>query len=183
MREGKVWMKSKRRALGIGLIVALALAGSLLAAAIVLGKKQRVVVNDPRGDGGGFVQRDRPGVCDIIQATSELARKGHLRHTVTVRGRISLSETAPPVIITKHRVRGSIGLASKVLSPGEPQVWSHLRNNRRTIVYFTKRSVIADAVGRRDKYFWLADQCTIHDDRAPDNGSAAQPLHHRHRHR
>ncbi len=176
-------MKSKRRALGIGLIAAVAVAGSLFAAAAVFGKKQREVVNDRRGDGGGFVQHDRPGVCDIVQATSELAQKGHLRHTVTVRGRISLSETAPPVIITRRRVRGSIGLASFVLSPGEPGVWSHLRNNGRTVVYFTKRSVIANAVGRSDKYFWIADQCTIHDDRAPNNRSATQQLRNRHRHR
>ena len=175
-------MKSKRRALGIGLIAIVALAGSLLAAAAVLGKKQRVVVNDTRGDGGGFVQHDRPGVCDIIQATSELAKRGHLRHTVTVRGRITLSENAPPVIITKQRVHGSIGLAQFVLSPGEPKVWTHLRNNRRTVVYFTKRSVIENAVGRADKYFWIADQCTIHDDRAPNNRSATQPLRHRRHH-
>ena len=176
-------MKSKRRALGIGLIAILALAGSLFVAAAVLGKQQRVIVNDRRGDGGGFVQHDRPGVCDIVQATSELAKGKHLRHTVTVRGRMTLSLDAPPVIITKHRVHGSIGLASFVLSPGEPKVWSHLRNNRRTVVYFTKRSVIANAVGRGDKYFWVADQCTIHDDRAPNNGSATQPLKHSHRHR
>jgi hypothetical protein len=167
-------MKSKRRALGIGLIALVVLAGSTLAAAAVVGKKQRVVINDPRGDGGGFIQHDRPGVCDIIQATSERAKGGNLRHTVTVRGRINLSETAPPVIITKNRVRDTIGLAAKVLSPGEPKVWSHLRNNRRTVVYFTKRSVIKEAVGRKDKYFWIADQCTIHDDRAPNNRSATQ---------
>jgi hypothetical protein len=175
-------MKSKRRALGIGLIALVVLAGSTFAAAAVVGKKQRVVINDRRGDGGGFIQHDRPGVCDIIQATSERAKNGRLRHSVTVRGPINLSETAPPVIITKNRVRGPIGLAAKVLSPGEPKVWSHLRNNRRTVVYFTERSVIKNAVGRRDEYFWVADQCTIHDDRAPNNRSATQPFKRRHRH-
>ncbi len=174
-------IKSKRRALGVGLIAILAVLGSLALATSVIGK--RIVVNDKRGDGGAFEPHKRPGACDVVQATSELAKKGHLRHTVTTRGKMRLGLNAAPVIITDHRVHGSIGLASFVLSPGEPKVWSHLRNHRRTIVYFVKRSVIANAVGRHDKYFWVVDQCTIHDDRAPNRGSAKQRLRNRrHRH-
>jgi hypothetical protein len=175
-------MKSKRQALGVGLITALALVGGLAVATNVIGKKQqRTVINDKAGDGGGFVPRKRPGFCDIVQATSELAEEGRLRHTVTTRGRVRRKYNAPPVVITRQRVRGSIGLASFVLSPGEPKVWSHLRNHRRTIVYFVKREVIRNAVDRRDKYFWVADQCQLHDDKAPDRGSATQPLKNRHR--
>ncbi|HEY7151929.1 MAG TPA: hypothetical protein VH391_09625 [Solirubrobacterales bacterium] len=175
--------KSKRRPLAIGLIVALALLGSLLVATQVLGRGDRTVVKDKRGDGGAFVPRTRPKVCDIVRATSELAKQGHLRHAVTVRGKINLHENAPPVIITNHRVHGPIGLASFILAPGEPKVYSHLRDHRRTVVYFVKRSLIANAVGRHDKYFWVADQCPIHDDRAPNHRSAVQPLHGRHHQR
>jgi hypothetical protein len=164
-------------------MAALVLFASLFAAPGVLGRGQRVVVPDPRGDGGGFAPHKRPGVCDIVEATSELAKKGHLRHTVTTRGRMNLTLNAPPVVITKRRVHGRIGLASYILTPGDPQVWSHLRNHRRTIVYFVKRRVIREAVGRTDKYFWVADQCPIHDDRAPNRSSAVQRLRNRHHHR
>jgi hypothetical protein len=174
--------KSKRRPLAIGLIAVLVVLGSLFVATQSIGRGQRTVVHDKRGDGGAFVPRTRPGVCDIVKATSELAPEGHLRHAVTTRGKIDLHENAPPVIITNHRVHGPIGLASFILSPGEPKVYSHLRDHRRTVVYFVKRQVIRNAVGRRDKYFWVADQCPIHDDRAPNNGSAVQPLHRAHRH-
>jgi hypothetical protein len=173
---------STRRALATGLVAALALLAVLAAAATVIGKS-RTVVHDKRGDGGGFEPRKRLGACDVLRATSELARNGRLRHTVTTRGKMRLDLTAAPVIITKRRARHAIGLASYVLSPGEPRVWSHLRNHRRTIVYFVKRSVIANAVGRRDRYFWVVDQCTIHGDRVPDRGSVKQRLRTRPRHR
>jgi len=174
--------KSKRRPLAIGLIVVLAVLGSLLVATQVIGRGQRTVVVDKRGDGGAFEPRSRPKVCDIVKATSELAKQGHLRHAVTTRGKIDLRENAPPVIITDHPIHGPIGLASFILSPGEPKVYAHLRDRRRTVVYFVKRRVIANAVGRRDKYFWVADQCPIHDDRAPNHRSAVQPLHSTHHH-
>ena len=175
--------KLKRRAPAVALIAILALLGSLAVATDVLGKHSRKVIRDPRGDGGAFVPHTQPRVCDVVQATSELAKEGHLRHTVTVRGPITPSLNAPPVIITRQRVHDSIGLASFILSPGEPDVYSRLKNHRRTIVYFVKRSVIADAVGRHDRYFWVVDQCTLHDDRVPDSGSIKQRLrryrHHR----
>jgi hypothetical protein len=158
-------------------VVLLALVAGLLLTSTVIGKSKRTIVHDPRGDGGAFMPHTHPRVCDVIEATSELAKEGHLRHTVTVRGRINLGLNAPPVIITNHRLHGSnIGLASFILSPGEPNVWSHLRNHRHTVVYFVKRSVIAHAVDRRDKYFWVVDQCPIHSDRAPNHGSPAQAL-------
>ena len=178
--------KSKRRPLAIGLIAVFVVLASLLVATQVIGRGQRTVVHDKRGDGGAFEPRTRPKVCDIVKATSELAKEGHLRHAVTVRGKINLSENAPPVIITRNRIHGPIGLASFILAPGEDKVYSHLRDHRKTVVYFVKRGVIANAVGRRDKYFWVADQCPIHDDRAPNHRSAVQPLHrvhHHHRHR
>jgi hypothetical protein len=179
---GRGVTKSKRRPLAIGLIACLALLGSLLLVTQVIGKGQRTVVKDKRGDGGAFVPRTRPKVCDIVKATSEFAKEGHFRHAVTTRGKIDLSNNAPPVIITRNRVHGSIGLASFILAPGEPKVYSHVRDHRKTVVYFVKRKVIENAVGRHDKYFWVADQCPIHDDRAPNNRSAVQPLHRHHHH-
>ncbi len=180
---GKVGMRCARRAPWVGLIAALILLASLFAAPGVLGRGQRVIVPDPRGDGGSFAPHKRPGACDIVKATSELAKQGHLRHTVTTRGRTGEILNAPPVVITKHRVHGSIGLPAFILWPGDPAVWSHLRNHRKTVVYFVKRRVIKQAVGRSDKYFWVADQCPIHDDRAPNRGSAVQRLRSGHRHR
>lgn len=177
-------LKSKRRALAIGLTAILALAGSLMIASGVIGKSKRTVVHDRRGDGGAFEPHTRPAACDILKATSKLvAKRGRLRHAVTTRGKQTLSLTAPPVVITRHRVRGSIGLAALVLSPGEAGVRAHLRNHRKTVVYQVKRRVVADAVQRRDKYFWVVDQCTIHRDKAPNHGSAVQSLRrHGHRH-
>jgi hypothetical protein len=172
--------KPRRRAPGIALVAVVALLASLAVATMVIGKSSRRVVLDPRGDGGAFTPHTHPKVCDVVKATSELAKHGHLRHSVTVRGRIDPSTNAPPVVITDHRVSGStIGLASFILSPGEPSVWSHLRHHHKTIVYFTKRKVIKDAVNRRDKYFWIVDQCPIRDDRAPNNHSATQRLRNR----
>jgi len=83
--------KSKRRPLAIGLIAVFVVLASLLVATQVIGHGQRTVVHDKRGDGGAFEPRTRPKVCDIVKATSELAKEGHLRHAVTVRGKITLS--------------------------------------------------------------------------------------------
>jgi hypothetical protein len=180
-------MRSIRRGPTLGLTAIVALLGIAALATPVIGKPRTTVVHDPKGDGGAFEPGTRPGYCDVVEATSKLAKRGRLRQTVTTRGPLNLGLNAPPVIITRHRVHGAIGLADYVLSPGETGVRTHLRDHRRTVVYYIKRSVIANAVDRDDKYFWVVDQCTIHDDRAPNNGSASQPLrphhHHHHHHR
>ena len=87
-------------------------------AGVVFGKPKLTVVTDRRGDGGGANQS--PGYCDIIRATSKLAKHGRVRHTVTMVGPVGATFNAPAVYITKHRVRGSIGLVPLVLVPGQP---------------------------------------------------------------
>ncbi len=181
-------MKPKRRPLGVALIAILALAGSLAVATNVLGKRTLTVIEDPKGDGGAVVPGTHPGFCNVIKATSKLARKRRVRHTVTVRGRLSGSpDTTPGVFIKKRWTPGAIGLPDFILLPGEPGVRSHRTNHGRTIVYYVKRRRIADAVDHRRKYYWVVDQCNIPDDRAPNHGSPSQTLknsrhHGRHHH-
>jgi hypothetical protein len=180
---GEPRMKSKRRrALGIGLLATVTLLVSLFVAPQVIGKAKRTIIHDRFGDGGALNPGSKPGFCDVVKATSKLARNGRVRHTVTTGGPLTLNLNAPPVVIKRHRVESTIGLADFILFPGEPGVRAHLKNHRRTVVYYVKRSVIADAVGNHKRYFWVVDQCNIHDDRAPDRGSPSQPLKHHHRH-
>ena len=171
--------------LGVGLLAVLIVLASLAMAGVVFGKPKLTVVTDRRGDGGGTNQS--PGYCDIIRATSKLAKHGRVRHTVTMAGPVGATFNAPAVYITKHRVQGSIGLVPLVLVPGQSGVSAKLSSDRRTVVYYLKRRTVKDAVKRSDKYFWLADQvnCQPHDDTAPNHGSMSQslrPRHHRHHH-
>jgi hypothetical protein len=170
--------------LGVGLVAVLIVLGSLAMAAGVLGKPRPTIIKDPRGDGGGVQGHDHPGFCDVLQASSKLAKRGRVRHTVTTRGPIPDRFSAPPVLIKAHWVRDQIGLYRFLLSPGEPGVKTHFTNGRRTVVYFAKRRTIKAAVKRGDKYYWVVDQCPFHDDRAPDRGAPSQVLerHHHHRH-
>ncbi len=168
--------------LGVGLLTVLVVLASLTMAGIVFGKPKLTVVTDRRGDGGGTNQS--LGRCDIIRATSKLAKHGRVRHTVTMVGPVGATFNAPAVFITKHRVRGSIGLNPLVLVPGQRGVRTHFSGDRRTVVYYLKRRTVKNAVHRSDKYFWLADQvnCQPHDDMAPNHGSVSQslkPRHHR----
>ncbi|MGH2926041.1 MAG: hypothetical protein ACRDK1_08735 [Solirubrobacterales bacterium] len=158
-------------------------------AGVVLGKPKLTIVVDRAGDGGstGGGSNSSPPFCDILRSTSKLAKHGRVRHTVTAAGPVGATFNAPAVLITKHRIQGSIGLVPLVLVPGQQGVNAHFANGRRKVVYYVKRRAVKQAVGRSDKYFWAADQsnCPIHDDMAPNHGSASQTLkgrsHHRHR--
>jgi hypothetical protein len=180
--KGKASIAPPWGRLGVGSLVVLIVLASLTMAGIVLGKPKLKVVTDNRGDGGGGNQS--PGYCDVIRATSKLAKHGRVRHTVTMSGPVGATFNAPAVYITKHRVRGSIGLVPLVLVPGQSGISTKFSGDRRTVVYYLKRRAIKDAVKRSDKYFWLADQvnCQPADDVAPNHGSVSQslkPRHHR----
>lgn len=170
--------------LGVGLLIVLIVLASLAMAGIVLGKPKLTVVTDRRGDAGRANQG--LGRCDIIRATSKLAKEGRVRHTVTLAGAVGATFNAPPVFITKHRVVGSrIGPNPLVLVPGQPGVRVKFSEDRRTVVYYLKRRTIKHAIKRSDKYFWLTDQvnCQPPTDSAPNHGSVSQslkPRHHRH---
>jgi hypothetical protein len=182
-------MNLKRGTLGLASVAILVMIGSLVVATYVTANPRVTRVTDQRGDGGAIDSgTDRsPGFCDIVKTTSKLAKRGRVRHTVTTVGPIKPTFNAPPVLITKHRIRGSIGLVPLVLVPGVEGVRTHFKNDHRTVIYYLKRRQIKRAVGRSDKYFWVADQsnCPIHDDMAPNHGSAVQKLkprrHHHHR--
>src|SRR5262245_50062957 len=126
-------MNPKRGTLGLALIAVLVMLGSLAVATYVAAKPRVTRVIDPRGDGGALDSSNRrpPGFCDILKATSKLAKGGRVRHTVTTAGPINPTFNAPPVLITKHRVRGSIGLVPLVLVPGVSGVRTHFKNDRR----------------------------------------------------
>ena len=184
--KGKASIAPRWGRLGVGLLAVLVVLASLTMAGIVLGKPKLTVVTDRRGDGGslGSGTDQSPGYCDIIRATSKLAKHGRVRHTVTMAGPVGATFNASPVFITKHRVEGSIGQVPLVLVPGQRGVRTKFSGDRRTVVYYLKRRTVKDAVKRSDKYFWLADQtnCGVHDDMAPNHGSVSQslkPRHHR----
>ena len=168
--------------LGVGLLAVLIVLASLAMAGVVFGKPKLTVVTDRRGDGGGANQS--PGYCDIIRATSKLAKHGRRRHTVTRSARVGATFNAPAVYITKHRVR-----ARSDWSAGA-RPWP-VRGQRQVFKRSTYGCLLPQATDRQgrgqalDKYFWLADQvnCKPHDDTAPNHGSVSQslkPRHHRH---
>jgi hypothetical protein len=185
--KGKASIGPSWGKVGIGLALVLVVLASLALAGIVLGKAKLTVVKDPRGDGGslGSGTNQSPGYCDVLRATSKLAKHGRVRHTVTVAGPVGATFNAPPVFITKHRIKGSIGQVPLILVPGQPGVRTHFSNQRRKVTYYLKRRTVKDAVRRSDKYFWVADQtnCGVHDDMAPNHGSASQGLRGRHHRR
>jgi hypothetical protein len=173
---------------GIGLLAVSIVLASLAMATNVFGKPKLTVVIDPRGDGGSLDSNtdQSPGYCDILRATSKLAKHGRLRHTVTTAGPVRATFNAPPVFITKHRNKAARAApVLLILGPSESGVRLHFTNHRRKVTYYVKRRAVKEAVGRSDKYFWVADQafCGVHDDMAPNHGSASQALKpHRHHH-
>ena len=165
---------------GVGLLAVVIVLASLVTAGVVLGKPKLTVVTDRRGDGGRANQG--LGHCDLIRATSKLAKHGRVRHTVTMGGPVGANFNAPAVYITKHRVVGQRIPNPLVLFPGQRGVRTHFSSDRRTVIYYLKRRTVKHAVHRSDKYFWLADQvnCEPPTDSAPNHGSVSQPLKPRH---
>jgi hypothetical protein len=177
--HGNARMKPNRRTLAIASIAVLAVLASLAVTASVIARLKPKVVEDRVGDGGS------PGYCDIVRATSKLARHGRIRHTVKTKGPIAPAFNAPPVYIKAKAFHGPhFGSGVFVLFPDEGGVHVHIKNHR-TVVYTVKRRTIKNHVHRRDRYFWLVDQvnCQPHDDFAPDHGSVSQRLQPRHHHR
>jgi hypothetical protein len=167
--------------------VVVVLVGGLLLASAVIGKPKTAVVHDPSGDGGA----QNAASCDILKATSRLAKHGKLRHTVTTRGKVGLkiTDTSPPVVLisSKKHFGGGLNLAV-VLSPSAQGVHARIKGHHKTVLYTLKRSVIASELPKgQERYFWLASTCLNPADTAPNHGTVAQALkkpkrHHHHHH-
>jgi hypothetical protein len=140
------------------LALALALA-ALLIPAIALAAGQKV--NDPHRDG-------HKG-CEIYSATAGHAKRGRLKHTITMKDRIKSRSLAPIVLIFGRR--GEVGGAPRVtLSTGSAGVKASLSKSRRTVTYTIRASTLRfeTSIPKRQKsYFWVANGCFANPDWAP----------------
>ena len=170
---------STRRPLAIGLIVVLAVLGSLSWRSP--GHRPR-----PANRGGGQARRR-------WRLRAPLAAQG-LRHR---QGDLRAGQAGPPPSRgdhpgedrpqgerspgDDHRPRDSRARSGSRPSSSPRASPRSTRTCETTVARGLLRETACDRKrgGPPDKYFWVADQCPIHDDRAPNHRSAVQPLHSR----
>ena len=146
----------------------LALAGTLALAATGFADTQKV--KDPHGDGHAG--------CEIYAATAGHAKGGRLKHTITVRDRIS-SKALAPIFLIFGRKSEVGGAPRATLSSSASGVKTSLSKNRRTVTYTIKASKLRSeaAIPRRQKsYYWVANGCFANPDWAPGTKSRGPKL-------
>ncbi len=173
MIEKRIWFGR-----GTAVMVALLALGLVLCAA-VFGATKTARVVDPKRDSSD-------PVCDVLKATSKLAKRGRVVHTVTMRGTTS-KLTAPSIIIKSGPFRAGVSANFGVLSPFAETARTSFTGHHHTIVMSFKRSAVAEQVGNKNRYYWAVYTCSGPGkvDRAPDTGSRRQALkqprrHHHH---
>ncbi len=161
---------------GTAATVALLALGLVLCAA-VLGATKTAKVVDPRRDSSD-------PVCDVLKATSKLAKRGRVVYTVTMRGATS-KLLAPSIIIKSKPFRDGVSTNFGVLSPFTETARTSFTGHHHTIVMSFRRSAVAEEVGNKDHYYWAVYTCSGPGgkvDRAPDTGSRRQALKQPRRH-
>ena len=145
---------------------------ALLVPAIALARTQKV--SDPHADG-------HKG-CEIYSATAGHAKRGRLKHTITMKDRIKSRSLAPIVLVFGRR--GEVGGAPRAtLSTGSAGVKASLGKSRRTVTYTIKASRLRTETSipkRRKSYLWVANGCFANPDWAPGAaGGRPRPKAHR----
>ena len=150
-------------------------AAALLAPALALvlaatGFADTQKVKDPHGDGHAG--------CEIYAATAGHAKGGRLKHTITVRDRISSKALAPIFLIFGKK--SEVGGAPRAtLSSGASGVKTSLSKNRRTVAYTIKAAKLrseAEISKRQKSYWWVANGCFANPDWAPGTRSGGPKL-------
>ncbi len=168
--ETRIWFGR-----GTAATIALLALGLVLCAA-VLGATRTVKVLDPKRDSS------EPS-CDVLRASSKLAKRGRVVHTVTMRGTTS-KLLAPSVIVKSKPFRDGVSSNFGVLGPFTETARIRITGHHHTIVMSFKRSSVAEEVGNKSRYYWAVYTCSGPGsvDRAPDTGSRRQALKQPRRH-
>jgi hypothetical protein len=144
------------------------LVGTLALAATGFADTQKV--KDPHGDGHAG--------CEIYTATAGHAKGGRLKHTITVRDRISSKALAPIFLIFGKK--SEVGGAPRAtLSSSASGVKTALSKNKRTVSYTIKAAKLrSDAAipGRQKFYYWVANGCFANPDWAPGTRTGGPKL-------
>ena len=117
------------------------------------------------------------------KATSKLAKRGRVVHTVTMRG-TTTKLLALSIIFKSEPFRDGVSTNFGVLGPFTETPKTSFTGHHHTIVMSFKRSAVAEQIGNKNRYYWAVFTCSGpgHVDRAPDTGSRRQALKQSRRH-
>lgn len=136
--------------------------------AVPVGRAATQSFTDPEGDSSAGAE------CDIV-AAAVANSAGKLAFSITVVEPISSRLAAPWVQIYKKPAEINRGMPPPAELSGTaiPRVPLQLSNERRTATYRIKPAKLRTELGvskKQKRFFWVARECFMHPDYAPDRG-------------